>query len=60
MTGSMRENLDPEGNASDTELWRALEQSRLKEHVESMVSILSCLPFPCVTHNLTNDLGGRT
>lgn len=32
----MRENLDPTGKSGDDELWRALEQCRLKEHIESM------------------------
>lgn len=32
----MRQNLDPEGIASEAECWTALEQARLKEHVESM------------------------
>ncbi|GAA6062217.1 hypothetical protein JCM10212_006452 [Sporobolomyces blumeae] len=34
--GSLRANLDPSGKASDAELWAALEQCRLKDHVESM------------------------
>ncbi|GAA5894971.1 uncharacterized protein JCM6883_002275 [Sporobolomyces salmoneus] len=34
--GSLRANLDPTGKASDAELWAALEQCRLKEHVENM------------------------
>ncbi|GAA5978963.1 hypothetical protein JCM5350_004190 [Sporobolomyces pararoseus] len=34
--GSLRANLDPTGKSSDAELWAALEQCRLKEHVESM------------------------
>lgn len=32
----MRQNLDPEGLATDEQLWTALDQARLKEHVESM------------------------
>lgn len=34
--GTMRQNLDPEGLATDAELWKALDQARLKDHVESM------------------------
>ncbi|KDE07748.1 hypothetical protein MVLG_02020 [Microbotryum lychnidis-dioicae p1A1 Lamole] len=34
--GNLRENLDPAGKSSDSQLWAALEQCRLKEHVESM------------------------
>lgn len=34
--GTLRENLDPTGTASDVALWTALEQARLKEHVQSM------------------------
>ncbi|GAA5971441.1 hypothetical protein JCM11641_008352 [Rhodosporidiobolus odoratus] len=34
--GSLRQNLDPTGEASDAQLWSALEQCRLKEHVEQM------------------------
>lgn len=29
-------NLDPTGKSTDAELWSALEQCRLKEHVEGM------------------------
>jgi len=38
-------NLDPTGKSTDAELWSALEQCRLKEHVESMGELhrLSCL-----------------
>jgi ABC-type transport system involved in cytochrome bd biosynthesis fused ATPase/permease subunit len=32
----MRQNLDPEGTASDADLWIALEQARLKDYVETM------------------------
>lgn len=32
----MRQNLDPEGIATDEKLWQALEQARLKDHVEHM------------------------
>lgn len=35
--GKLRENLDPTGQATDAQLWAALEQCRLKEHVERMV-----------------------
>ncbi|ODQ63868.1 multidrug resistance-associated protein 1 [Nadsonia fulvescens var. elongata DSM 6958] len=34
--GSIRENLDPAGVYSDSELWRVLELSHLKTHVLSM------------------------
>ncbi|CEQ40462.1 SPOSA6832_02085, partial [Sporobolomyces salmonicolor] len=34
--GTLRANLDPSGQSSDAQLWAALEQCRLKEHVESM------------------------
>ncbi|KAI5478725.1 putative ABC metal ion transporter [Pseudohyphozyma bogoriensis] len=34
--GSLRENLDPTGKATDAELWLALEQCHLKNHVEGM------------------------
>lgn len=39
-------NLDPTGKSTDAELWSALEQCRLKEHVEGMGELhhLSCLP----------------
>lgn len=36
LLGTLRENIDPTGEASDTDLWKALEQCRLKEHVMSM------------------------
>lgn len=32
----MRQNLDPEGLATDESIWKALEQSRLSDHVRSM------------------------
>lgn len=35
--GSLRQNLDPSGRATDAQMWAALEQCRLKEHVEQMV-----------------------
>lgn len=35
--GTMRDNLDPTGKSSDAEMWKALEQCRLKSHVELMV-----------------------
>ena len=41
--GTMRQNLDPEGLSPDSELWKALEQSRLREHVESMDGQLDAL-----------------
>lgn len=34
--GTLRQNLDPEELATDAELWKALDQARLKDHVESM------------------------
>ncbi|POY70789.1 hypothetical protein BMF94_6201 [Rhodotorula taiwanensis] len=34
--GSLRQNLDPSGRATDAQMWAALEQCRLKEHVEQM------------------------
>lgn len=34
--GTLRQNLDPSGRASDAQMWTALEQCRLKEHVERM------------------------
>ncbi|BGP53294.1 hypothetical protein JCM8202v2_000853 [Rhodotorula sphaerocarpa] len=34
--GSLRQNLDPSGRATDAQMWAALEQCRLKEHVERM------------------------
>ncbi|GAA5903406.1 hypothetical protein JCM6882_006539 [Rhodosporidiobolus microsporus] len=34
--GTLRDNLDPAGEASDAQLWAALEQCRLKAHVEGM------------------------
>lgn len=36
MTGSVRQNLDPFGNHTDEELWKVLELSHLKEHIENM------------------------
>lgn len=39
----MRQNLDPEGLASDTDLWHALEMARLKDHVERMDGGLEAL-----------------
>ncbi|XP_067675287.1 multidrug resistance-associated protein 1-like [Haliotis asinina] len=35
-TGSLRMNLDPEGESSDSEIWTALEHTRLKEVVEAL------------------------
>ncbi|KWU42263.1 P-loop containing nucleoside triphosphate hydrolase protein [Rhodotorula sp. JG-1b] len=34
--GTLRQNLDPSGRATDAQMWAALEQCRLKEHVERM------------------------
>ncbi|KAI7874015.1 hypothetical protein K492DRAFT_241064 [Lichtheimia hyalospora FSU 10163] len=34
--GSVRENLDPYGTASDVDLWQALELAHLKEHVSKI------------------------
>ncbi|ORY80748.1 P-loop containing nucleoside triphosphate hydrolase protein, partial [Leucosporidium creatinivorum] len=34
--GTLRENLDPAGQSTDAQIWAALEQCRLKEHIESM------------------------
>lgn len=42
--GTLRENIDPTGASSDSDLWRVLEQCRLKEHAMSMVSLLLCSP----------------
>ncbi|XP_071114543.1 multidrug resistance-associated protein 1-like, partial [Haliotis cracherodii] len=35
-TGSLRMNLDPEGESSNTEIWTALEHTRLKQIVEAL------------------------
>ncbi|XP_046571663.1 multidrug resistance-associated protein 1-like isoform X2 [Haliotis rubra] len=35
-TGSLRMNLDPEGESSDAEIWTALEHTRLKQVVEAL------------------------
>lgn len=35
--GSLRQNLDPTSTATDAQLWAALDQCRLKPHVEAMV-----------------------
>lgn len=32
----MRQNLDPEGLSTDEAIWKALEHSRLSDHVRSM------------------------
>lgn len=40
--GTVRENLDPEGLYTDEAMWRALELSHLKAHVESMGNGLDC------------------
>ncbi|KAH8929539.1 hypothetical protein BT69DRAFT_1307047 [Atractiella rhizophila] len=34
--GTLRDNVDPTGEADDDAIWKALEQARLKEHVQSM------------------------
>lgn len=34
--GTLRENLDPTGRSDDAALWKALEQARMKEHVQSL------------------------
>lgn len=39
-TGTLRENIDPTGESSDADLWRVLEQCRLKEHALSMEGTL--------------------
>ncbi|KAI8141790.1 multi drug resistance-associated protein MRP [Fennellomyces sp. T-0311] len=41
--GSVRENLDPFGKASDAELWNALELAHLKEHVSGMEGKLNAV-----------------
>jgi ABC-type multidrug transport system fused ATPase/permease subunit len=33
---TLRENLDPEGQKTDAEIWEALDRSQLKAHVESL------------------------
>jgi hypothetical protein len=48
----MRDNLDPTGAATDDMMWRALEQTRLKEHVQSMVRSL----FGAVRQRLTSEI----
>lgn len=35
--GTIRDNIDPVGTHTDTEVWLALEQARMKDHVQSMV-----------------------
>jgi len=35
-TGTIRQNLDPTGQFTDEQIWNALEEVRLKEHVEKM------------------------
>ncbi|KAF9179056.1 Canalicular multispecific organic anion transporter 2 [Haplosporangium sp. Z 767] len=39
--GNVRDNLDPFNEASDTELWEALERAHLKEYISSMPGGLS-------------------
>ncbi|PWZ02347.1 putative YCF1-vacuolar ABC transporter [Testicularia cyperi] len=34
--GSLRENLDPTGQSNDVALWKALEQARMKDHVQGL------------------------
>ncbi|PLW17293.1 hypothetical protein PCASD_18374 [Puccinia coronata f. sp. avenae] len=34
--GTLRANLDPEGSKTDEELWRVLEHSKLKAHIQSL------------------------
>ncbi|KAA1102965.1 hypothetical protein PGT21_001583 [Puccinia graminis f. sp. tritici] len=34
--GSLRANLDPEGSKTDEELWKVLEHSKLKAHIQSL------------------------
>ncbi|KAJ1599986.1 hypothetical protein NDA14_006518 [Ustilago hordei] len=34
--GTLRENLDPTGRSDDAALWKALEQARMKDHVQSL------------------------
>ncbi|GAC94098.1 multidrug resistance-associated ABC transporter [Pseudozyma hubeiensis SY62] len=34
--GTLRENLDPTARSDDAALWKALEQARMKEHVQSL------------------------
>ncbi|KAF9435261.1 hypothetical protein BGZ76_006616 [Entomortierella beljakovae] len=40
-SGTVRENLDPFGEASDAELWAALERAHLKQHISSLSNGLS-------------------
>ncbi|KAF9080450.1 hypothetical protein BGX23_002132 [Mortierella sp. AD031] len=39
--GAIRDNLDPFHEASDTELWTALERAHLKDHIASLAGGLS-------------------
>lgn len=34
--GTMRENIDPTGVSEDSQIWEALEQSHLKDYVQSL------------------------
>ncbi|PWN42694.1 putative YCF1 [Ceraceosorus guamensis] len=34
--GTLRDNLDPTGEADDVALWKALDQARLKDHINSL------------------------
>jgi len=40
LTGTVRYNVDPLGQATDEEIWQALEDVRLKRHVESLAQKL--------------------
>ncbi|KAG0059782.1 CD9 antigen, partial [Podila epicladia] len=39
--GTVRDNLDPNGEASDADLWEALERAHLRDHVSSLAGGLS-------------------
>ena len=38
--GTIRDNVDPTGAHEDAEIWRALEQSHLKEYISSLPGTL--------------------
>lgn len=38
--GTLRDNLDPNGEKSDADLWEALEQAHLKDFVNELVEKL--------------------
>ena len=40
--GSLRYNLDPQGQREDKDLWEALEQSHLKQYVLGLDNELDC------------------